>query len=226
MAENYIPQEDPNFDIFQENLLTYINAHVPGTATPWGYIQSRVNTINTKQNRWIAAWNIAKNEASRNQGDVTEKDDARLDFEKDIRLFVREWLKNNELVSNQQRTLMGIPNNDTEPSPSPVPQTHPIIVTVDFSQPLTHKVNFRDQTATSKSKPFGVAYAEIKYIVRLLDSPSSVEDCTLSVMPTKTPVTITFPPGSSTKYCFYFLRWINTKGQPGAWSPRQYFLIS
>ena len=224
---DYIPTEDAFFDIFQANLKTYIDAHTPGTASPWGYPQQRVNTMGTKQNRWINAWNKAKLKPSRNEGDVTEKDAARLDYEADIRLFVKEWLKFNELVSNQQRTLMGIPNNDSEPTPKPVPVTHPVIISVDFSQELTHKVFFRDQTGNTKAKPFGSAYCEIKYIVRPADSPpDSADDCTLSVMPTRTPVIITFANGSNGKRAFYFLRWVNTTGNAGPWSPMQHFLIS
>ena len=224
---DYIPLSDMAFDIFQVNVTTYITAHQPGTANPWGYPQQRVNALNTKKNRWDAAWLKAKFKTSRNEGDVTEKKAARLDYEADIRLFVKEWLKFNELVSDQQRTLMGIPNNDTEPSPKPVPQTHPIIIGVDFSQPQTHKVNFRDQAGTSKSKPFGVAFAEIKYIVRPGDNPpDSADDCTLFVTPTRTPEIITFANGSTGLRAFYYLRWVNTVGVAGPWSPQQHFLIS
>ena len=222
---NFIPQEDMAFDIFQVNVTTYITAHQPGTANPWGYPQQRVNTLNTKKNRWDAAWAKAKFKTSRNEGDVTEKNAARIDYEADLRFFVKEWLKFNELVSDQQRTLMGIPNNDTEPSPKPAPQTHPIIIGVDFSQPQTHKINFRDQAAGNKAKPFGVAYAEIKYAVGTV-APASADDCPNSVTPTRTPEIITFANGSTGKRAYYFLRWVNTVGVAGPWSPIADYLIS
>jgi len=123
---DYIPQDDGEFDDFQSTLFTYITAHEPGTAEPWGYPQQRVNTLGTMKARWDAAWLIAKNKGTRNKGDVKEKDDARFDYEKEIRAFVKEFLKNNSLISNEVKVEMGVPVDSASserPAITTAPQT-------------------------------------------------------------------------------------------------------
>lgn len=107
--DSYIPVDDGEFDDFQTILYSFIILHTPGTAFPWGYPQARVDTLTTMKTRWDAAWLIAKNKNTRNKGDVKEKDDAREPYEKEIRAFVKEFLKNNSLITNEVKVEMGVP---------------------------------------------------------------------------------------------------------------------
>ena len=218
--QDYIPVEEEKFDTFQSNLFTYISAHQPGTANPWGYPQQRVNTLGSLKGAWDAAWAVAKNKGNRTAGDVQAKDDARDLYEPEIRQFVKEFLKNNLLITNEERVEMGIPVPDTDSGPVPVPVTVPAIEMESGagSQIVIHFKPFPETPGSdSKGKPKGISRMEIVYKIGT-PAPQNPDECNKFDSATRTPKRIDFNPADSGKRVYFFFRWVNTRNQPGPWT--------
>jgi hypothetical protein len=138
--------------------------------------------------------------------------------EKFIRL-VREMVKfrfANPIITDAIRVKYGLHVKDPTHTPHDVPTTRP-----DFT--LSNKdfrhlnVDFRDQDATSKAKPYGVSGAVISWGV-LDHPPADVGELTKAILATCTPYTLEFTDEERGKTVYVALQWQNTKGQKGPWS--------
>src|SRR3989304_146475 len=125
-TNDFMPEGNEEFDTFQGILYGYIVAHVPGTAAPWGYPQSRVDTMTVKKDRWDAAWLIGKDENLRNHGDVIEMQQAKADYESDMRDFVTEWIRNNSLIRDQVALQLLRDRRDVLSPGGPLKETPPL----------------------------------------------------------------------------------------------------
>ena len=97
-------------------------------------------------------------------------------------------------------------------------KTHPI-AQIDFSQRAQHTIEFFDQqTPNSRAKPRGVHGAEIRYRVGGA-SPLDPSELPNVVVDTATPHVVVFNGADIGKVVYYQLRWVNTRQEPGPWSP-------
>lgn len=99
---------------------------------------------------------------------------------------------------------------------------------VEQTNRLQHTIHFADSTTpTSKAKPAGVRVAQVWVKVgtappasegnpdfRCLEDFGSLSCAT----DTRTPYVAEFDPADAGKTAYDWLRWENTKGQPGPWS--------
>lgn len=116
---------------------------------------------------------------------------------------------------------------DKSPTAVPVPTTHPVVVSININEPAEHIIRYKDELAGGRAKPFGVKFCELAYIVRDSENPpDSVDDCTKRVIAGRSPVTIHHANTDVGKRGFYFLRWINNRGEVGPWSPMYSALIA
>jgi len=216
---DFVPPGNEEFDTFQGILYGYIAAHVPGTAAPWGYPQSRVDTMTVKKNRWDAAWLIGKDENLRNHGDVIEMDEAHVDYESDIRDFVGEFIKKNSLITNEQRSLMGIPIDDDVNSERPQIETSPLFKVKPLGGAridLSFRVD-KDQTRPSMHPDADV----LEFVFKIGGSaPTKVEDCPEEKLSTKAHFTMQMETADITQKIRGFARWRNLvdETKSGTWT--------
>jgi len=218
-SNDYVPSGNEEFDTFQGILYGYIFAHRFGTAEPWGYGNTRLDVLTTKKTRWDAAWLVGKDENKRNHGDVIEMQESKEDHELDIRDFVAEFIKNNSLITNEQRGLMGIPIDDDTPSARPQIETSPLVKTkplggarIDFSARVD-----KDQTRPSMHPDADV----VEFVFKIGGTmPAKVEDCDKQKLSTRAHFTIQMETGDITKKIFGFARWRNNVdiAKSGTWT--------
>lgn len=123
-------------------------------------------------------------------------------------------IQSNPAISDEVRTAAGLPVRSKTRTPAGVP-THRPVAEVDASQRLQHLIEFRNQGATNKAKPEGVRGCEIWCAI---GPAATLADARYLATDTATPYLATFPPEDAGKTAHYFLRWVNTRNQPGPWS--------
>jgi len=210
---DYIPQSDAEFNLWQASLITLVQANT----TTWGILATDVTALVALQTTWATAFAKTSNKQNRTSADVQAKDDARTAYEKGLRKFIAQWLANNSKVSNSERERMGLTVKSGTHTPVGLPTTCPV-GTIDFSVRLQHTINFVDEASPrSKAKPEGVHGCEI-WAKKGGDAPKDASELTYLATDTHTPYVMAYEGADAGKIVYYWLRWINTKGQHGPWS--------
>ena len=210
---DYIPQNDADMNVWQGNLVAIVEPNV----TIWGISLDDFTVVKTKQSTWTTAYAKASNKQNRTAADVLAKDDAGDDFKKAIRSFVAQWLASNTKVTDSDRTRMGLTVKTGTRTPTPAPTTSPV-GTIDFSVRLQHSIHYYDEaSAHSNAKPVGVHGCEI-YMKVDGDAPKDASELTYIGTCTASPYTVKFDGAKAGKIVYYWLRWVNTRGEAGPWS--------
>ena len=173
--------------------------------------------LDSKQSIWNTTFSKASNKQNRTAAEVQAKKDALDDYKKEIRSFVAEFLANNSKVSDSDRTLMGLTVKSGTRTPAPVPSTSPL-GTVDFAVRLQHTLHLSDQaTPQSKAKPAGVHGCEV-WAKLSGEAPKDASELSYQGVSTTNSYTITYEGKQANTMAYYWLRWVNTRGEYGPWS--------
>ncbi|MDR0714974.1 MAG: hypothetical protein LBF89_12080 [Bacteroidales bacterium] len=208
---DYIPQSDGKFLEWAKTLFTYVQAH----ATQWNVPSTAWADIDPAM---IAAYETAyakANDPNRGRADVQAKNETRDKLKKAVRQFVKEYLTNNHLVSDEERRYMGLPVHDVKPTPPPVP-TDMGVGEVDFSRKQQHRIHVKAGTLTGKSKPPKVHGFELWSKVGG-DPPANDSEWSYVNFSSRSPLVINYPQTDVGKTAYYRFRWVNTRNQPGPW---------
>ena len=210
---DYITQTDAEFHVWQINLIDILSDN----ATAWGIPEEVITSLKATQTRWTTAYEKASNKQNRTAADVITKNEAGDDFTKEIRDTVQQWLVRNPKVSDADRVRMDITVRTNTHTPVPPPSSFPV-GSVDFSLRLQHTISFYDQaSAHSNAKPEDVTGCEI-YLKADGEAPKSVEEMNFQGTCTASPFVVKFDSTKAGKTAWYWLRWVNRKGEPGPWS--------
>jgi hypothetical protein len=210
---DYIPQSDVLMNQWQKNLIDIVSPNLMN----WGIGNEDFTQLRAKQMVWEAAYGKADNKQNRTAADVVAKNEAYVEYVAAIRPFVAQWLSFNSRVSDSDRARMGLTIRTGTRTLSPVPATSPI-GTVDFSVRLQHTIHFYDEaSAHSNAKPIGVHGCEIFMKVDG-DPPKDASELTYVAICTASPYTVKFDGAKAGKIAYYWLRWVNTRGEYGPWS--------
>ena len=210
---DYIPNTDPEFDLWQKSLMDNIRQLMP----TWGIDPSKVMGLESKQSIWNSTFSKASNKQNRTAAEVQAKRDALDDYKKEIRSFVAEFLANNSRVSDSDRTLMGLTVKSGTRTPAPVPTTSPL-GTVDFSVRLQHTLHLSDQaTPQSKAKPAGMHGCEV-WVKLGGEAPKDASELSYLGIATSFSYTTTYEGKQANIMAYYWMRWVNTRGERGPWS--------
>ncbi len=131
--------------------------------------------------------------------------------------MVQQWLARNPKISDADRVRMDITVRNNTHTPVPPPESFPV-GTVDFSVRLQHSISFYDQaSAHSNAKPEGVTGCEV-YLKVDGDAPKSVDEMHFQGTCSASPFVLKFDTSKAGKTAYYWLRWVNRKGEAGPWS--------
>jgi hypothetical protein len=209
---DYIPQSDLKFNAWQDNLINIVDSGV----TEWGIFIDDFTTLVSNQSIWSNAFAKAGNKQNRTSADVQAKKDARIMFKKNLRIFVAQWLANNAKVSNSDRERMGLTVKAGTWAPFPAPTTLPM-GTINFSVRLQHSIRYFDQTTPqSRAKPAGVHGCEIWMKIDG-NAPVDASELSFAATNTSSPYTVNFEGKYAGKFVYYWLRWVNNRGEHGPW---------
>lgn len=210
---DFIPRSDPEFNIWQASLVTIADSN----ATVWGIAEADINAVKARRVEWEAAFLKASNKQNRTSADVQAKEDTHKWYEKELRAFIAQWLANNSKVSNADRERMGLTVKSNTRTPKPVPETRPV-GTVDFSIRLRHSISYADEASPrSKAKPDGVHGCEI-WMKLDGEAPRDASELSFVGTDTSSPHIVSFEGANVGKTVYYWLRWVNTRGEHGPWS--------
>jgi hypothetical protein len=218
--KDFIPRSDGDFDPWQENLINKVDP----VAGPLGIPEARITATHTKQARWAKAYKATEDPGACTKVAVLEKNEAREDYEADLRDLNNSYLMHNPAMTDIMREQMGLPIHKTTRTPAQVAKTYPDF-DIDSSIIRCLIIHFYDQgQKKSKAKPEGQHGAEIRWAIS--DTPVvDVSKLINSVFDTHTPFTLEFEGHERGQTVYFCLRWENTRGLKGHWSEIQSAII-
>ena len=207
---DYIPQNRDARYTWSDTFRSYFQTN----AVALGYEATDVSELDNLWNSYSGDYTALAPAKNAFDAALTSLDTSESAFIAHVRALAAE-IQVNPDVTDVQRSAAGLPIRSTTRTPAAVPVTRPV-AEVDASQRLQHLINFRDQGATNKAKPAGVRGCEIWCVIG--PAPASVADARYLGTDTATPYLAAFDPADAGKSAHYFLRWVNTRNQPGPWS--------
>jgi hypothetical protein len=207
-----LPNADAGFNTAQETISNAADEN----REAWNLDGQWLNDeLLPKKTKWVAAWADYLVPSTRTSLITFTKNNARKEYEKPLRLLVKN-LESNPRVSDEDRRGMGLIIPSSTKKVIPAATTYPLS-TADSSTIRLLKIFFRDSESSSKAKPYGVHGAEIRWNI-LETPPVTVKDLTISNFDTRSPFTLEFEDDQRGKTVWFCLRWENTKGEKGPWS--------
>jgi hypothetical protein len=209
---DYIPTKDDAFHTWQQNLVSYLNAHL----AVFGLVAGDMTPLGPIQGIWAAAIasNLAAQDAARSA--ASYKDASRQTLEAALRALVAR-IQANPTVTDANKLAAGLPSRDKTRTPASVPTSRPV-ATVDAGQRLAHVVRYRDESKSkSNAKPKGVMGCEI-WVKVGPTPPADPSECRFLGLQTATPHLEEYAGADGGKLAHYLLRWVNTRGEKGPWS--------
>lgn len=219
---DYIPRPDNDFNDFQEILVNAVNTN--GAA--WGIPPADVATLVGPQANWAAAWAIAKNKTNRTQTQVAAKDEARAIYETVLRRFIQQWIYDNPVMTNGQRTSCGLPPHDNTKTPAAVPEHAPEVITkLQDGHGIRFKFRYPDMEDGARilGLPNGVKLVEIVWDFEL--PPNGAAGCRFHSFSLKSTKLLTFPTEDEGKKAVFFARYVTSLGEAGPWSAQRWSVI-
>jgi hypothetical protein len=212
MSTDYIPRSDGKFLTWVKNLFAYLVTN----ASRWNLNPSSWAHINPPM---ISAYENALAKAQDpNSGvaDTLEKNETRDTLKKATRIYVKEHLEYNSLITDEERLHMGLPVHDPHPTPASDPHTYPLLST-KLPAPGVVEIHAVDSESRRRAKPAGVHGFEVK--TAILETPATDwAQLTDSIFFTRTPGQISFSGAQRGKMLSLAARWENTRGVKGPWS--------
>ncbi len=210
---DFVPHSDGAFNLWQGDFVQEIEQNAP----VWGIAMEDIASLRAKKSAWDLAFSKASNKQNRTAADVQAKDDALFEFVNVIRPFTAQWLSNNSKVTDSDRTRLGLTVRTGTRTPTAKPDSCPV-ATIDFSIRKQHTIVFSDENSPrSKAKPEGVHGCEI-FMKIDGEAPKLVSELTYLATCTAAPYVVTFDGTQAGKTVYYWLRWVNTRGEAGPWS--------
>jgi hypothetical protein len=207
---DYIPKRDSELVAWSANF----TAQVAANAQEWEIPPLEVVALQAADVAF-ATLHTQADSPSRNSVIVAEKNAARKTLEAKIRELNGFRLKN-PVITDEQRSALGLHVRDTTPTIIPPPQTSPVL---DLEPAGVRRLNvvFHDNDSANKAKPYGVSSALIVYAV--LDAPpDSPDDLVKSALAARAPHLLEFTERERGKRAYAAVCWQNEKGERGPWS--------
>ncbi len=211
MPEDYIPSNDGELIEFAKNFF----AQIQGSETSFGLTAadsaSGAPLLTTFENSYDQ--NNADRTAYRASGEKKDVD------RKPLVAKLREMSQRVQVapnVTDAQRATLGLTIRQTASAPTGAPASRPVLE-IDTSEPLRHTIKFYDNVLETKGKPAGVKGAEIWCKI---DGEATIneEDYRYLGTDTASPYLAVHRPENVGKQAHYISRWVNNRGEYGAWS--------
>jgi hypothetical protein len=217
---NYLPNSDHDLLSFSQVFVSYTTAK----ATIWGIDVVFVTALVVKVTAFQDALTVT--DGPHTTVDTRHKNNTRKELETALREFVNEYIRYNHALTDEDHTALGVKIPDKHRTPAPTP-TGIIEFFMKMLAVARLGVVYRDSGSPSKAKPPGVQGAEIRVgITEIGDPPiTDPEKLPRSEFSTRTPYTLIFSAEDSGKRAYIAMRWENTRGEKGPWSPIQSAVI-
>ncbi|MDT5121231.1 MAG: hypothetical protein QOC96_713 [Acidobacteriota bacterium] len=210
---DYIPRPDAEFNTWQDNLVSKLNAN----PADFNLTAADIAPLTTAQSAWTSAY--SGHVAAQAAADAAQKtkQSARGDFESVLRSLVRR-IQGDNATTDTHRAQLNISLRETPRiSTTGVPDTRPV-ARIDNSQRQQQTVHFSDEaTPNSRAKPADAMGVELW--VKIGDpAPTDPSELKFLGLDTQSPYVAHFNGADAGKTAHYMLRWVNSKGEAGPWS--------
>lgn len=208
--QDYIPSTEEDFNDFQEQFESILVARGPA----WGVPALTITGVTNAMTNWVARYAAGKDEADPTSAQRQKKNDARKSYTSLIRSVVKQYIRSNPAVTNDDLVTIGLSVPDTTRTRVAVPGYAPRQA-IDAITHLGHKIRITDPTNPStKSKPKGVSRINVyRYIGTA--APVKLSDYQLVSSATKFLVTSSFEDADVGKKAWYIVQYENTRGERG-----------
>lgn len=212
MAIDYIPKADGDFALWMNNYISILTNNLTAFETT----QDKVNELSQALAQFEADLLEQSTTDAAARAATQKKKDSRASIESLARNLSQVFQKNTN-ISDSLKVSLGL-NVGVNAVPTQSLLSLRPLVSVDTSQRLQHTLSWVDEsTPTTRLKPRGVLGAEVW--VKVGGEPPKTElDCRFLALDTATPYVAVFSGEDAGKTAYYMLRWVNSKGEKGAWS--------
>ncbi|MCL4283921.1 MAG: hypothetical protein KJZ62_02355 [Fimbriimonadaceae bacterium] len=208
---SYIPDPDDQFDTWQTQYATYLNANL--VALGLTGLDVDVVALNAQRTDWQTKYpaHVAAQAAAQTARQA--KDASRAAYEVIVRRLTGR-LQSSASVDDSERAALGITVPDRIPTPVGAPTTRPVLQ-ADTSQRLRITINFADEgTPTNRAKPAGVNGCEI-WVKLGGPPPTDLSECHYLATDTRTPYVAVFDGSEANQTAHFIGRWMSTRNEPG-----------
>ena len=102
MAKDYIPRANDKFATFQQNIANGVNKN----ATAWGIPSEAVAALSESSEKYNGYYRKLTNKAFRTKVDVKKYNNFRVEYEKQLRQFVNEYLRGNSKITTSAKSAL------------------------------------------------------------------------------------------------------------------------
>ena len=211
MSKDYIPKGDSDLLEFAGNFISKIS----GNEASYGLAAADTTALTALQNAFQNAYddnNIKQIEARTMR---EQKDSDRQNLVDELRQTAQRVQTFPGTTDMMRQDLM-LTVKDATPSRIEEPASRPV-VEIDTSVPLRHSIMFYDEGGMGRGKPEGVRGAEIWCKIGG-EATMNEDDYRYLGTDTASPYLAVHKSEDTGKQAHYLLRWVNPKGEPGAWS--------
>ena len=213
--KDYVPHPDDLFNLWILKLIAYVT----NITVVWNIPGSEIIALNVKIDKWTAEYSVGGlgQKGDRTAKQVNDKNEARADLEKAVRLFIKAWLAYNPAVTNADRIAMQIPVHDATPTPEPVPDKVPLVDIAPLQGAMilfNFSKGHKEAGVKHRGKPEHTHGLKIYY--KLGDpAPTGIDDCNKTVTATKTPYKLKLTQADATKKIYCYCCWVNNREVEG-----------
>jgi hypothetical protein len=210
--QDFVPQSDAAYDQYFKNIVQYVAEQSTGANPRWTHIPQATRTAQANDYAaWYTAYAVTFKPHSSQE--TAEKNRLKKSTMKNLRAFIKAYLRYHPDVTNADRDNCGIPNDDDSRTPVPIPDTRPEFE-IAVKDIRTLSLLFHDQGTKSRAIPYGFDGAVIRWVV--MDRPAtSVKELTESHLATRSPYTLVFTDEERGKVVSIAMQWQNEKGEKG-----------
>jgi hypothetical protein len=208
---DYIPSSDSELIEFAMNFINRIS----GNEAELGLTAADTTAITALRSTFNLSY-IDNNTTQMSARSTREKKDA--DREPLVAKLreAAQRIQNSPNVTDAQRAELGLTIRQTSSAPTGAPDSRPVLE-IDTSEPLRHTVKFYDNVLETKGKPDGVRGAEIWCKIGG-EATMNEDDYRYLGTDTASPYLAIHRPENVGKQAHYIARWVNGRGEYGAWS--------
>jgi hypothetical protein len=212
MANPWLPSKDLDLQVMAGDVSTKITA-TPGA---FGLLALDASGLASLVSGFNAAMALSTDPATRTKVTIIATQTAKQQLIADIRALAKR-IQANPAVSPAQKTSLGLPVHNLNPSPTPAPASKPVInIRTIGAAELT--IGITDETTpTRRARPNGTIGAQIFSFVGAagITPPADLEQWTFKGMATQANYQIAFTAADAGKQAYIIARWTNRKGETG-----------
>jgi hypothetical protein len=218
MMNKFIPEAQEAFHDWSDNFIARLSEIGAETLMP----PNEYHELMRLWDDYNKKYDLADNPETKTAIAIHDRNRAREVYETDLRRLIKACIIENLAVTDAQRELMGLPIHKTTRTPAPVEKNPPYIeIVTDTLRELILKYG---TSKHSKAKPEGQHGVETVWVISQ-EKPSGIEKLIHSVFDTRTPLVLKFTEEERGKTVWFAMRWENTRGEKGPFSPIYYAII-